>query len=84
MAAGRVREMAQLRNEARTERQALRAEYAEQLSAAQRQADERVAAVTQALEMAREAARIYRMQPADVGPDDPGPSPGVHPRRPED
>lgn len=52
----------------KTEREALRAAHAEQLTQAQRNADERVQVLTEALTVAREAAETYRAQL-------PGPSP---------
>lgn len=55
-------ELEQLRGEARAERQALRAAHAEQLAQVQRTADDRAAALNQALTLAREAADTYRTQ----------------------
>jgi len=83
MAAELGREVHQLRRDAWAEREAARAEYADQLATWQRQADERVAAVTQALEMAREAAQLYRTQLAAAGRDTPSHhSPGADPHPP--
>ena len=50
------------RDEARAERDALRAAHAEQLAQAQRNADERVSALTEALGVATAAADTYRSQ----------------------
>jgi hypothetical protein len=51
-----------LLDEARNERESLRAQYAEQLSQIQQNADARVAALTQALDLARDATVAYRAQ----------------------
>ena len=50
------------RDDARAERDALRAAHAEQLAQSQRSADERVQALTEALAVAKEAAETYRAQ----------------------
>ena len=55
-------EQSRLLAEARSDREALRAQYAEQLAQMQRHADERTAALNQALELARDTAEAYRAQ----------------------
>lgn len=50
------------RAEERAERDALRAEHTEQLAQAQRSADDRVHALTEALDVAKSAAETYRTQ----------------------
>ena len=55
-------EQSRLLNEARSDRETLRAQYAEQLAQLQRHADERTAALNQALELVRDTAQAYRAQ----------------------
>ncbi len=62
-------EARRLRDEARSDHQTLRAQYAEQLADIQRHADERVAALNQALELARDTAAAYRVQIAAPRPE---------------
>jgi DNA repair exonuclease SbcCD ATPase subunit len=57
-----IAEQSRLLDEARNERESLRAQYAEQLAQIQQNADARVAALTQALDLARDAAAAYRAQ----------------------
>jgi hypothetical protein len=52
------------------------AEYAEQLAQMQRQADERAAALSQALDLARESAEIYRVE-LGLREGKPGPAPAA-------
>ena len=55
-------EQSRLLDEARSDREVLRAQYAEQLAQMQRHADERAAALNQALELARDIAQACRAQ----------------------
>jgi hypothetical protein len=55
-------EQSRLLAEARSDREAFRAQYAEQLAQLQRHADQRAAALNQALELARDTAQAYRAQ----------------------
>lgn len=64
-------EARRVRDEARSDHEALRAQYAEQLEDIQRHADERVAALNQALELARDTAEAYRAQIAAPRPETP-------------
>lgn len=64
-AATLTRELEREREESRSEREALRATQAEQLAQAQRNADERVHALTEALAVATAAADTYRGQLAE-------------------
>lgn len=57
-----TQELERQRDDARTERERLRVDHAEQLAHAQRSADERVHTLTEALALAREAAEAYRVQ----------------------
>lgn len=57
-----TRDLDRHRAEAQTEREALRAAHAEQLAQSQRNADERVHALTEALAIAKESAETYRAQ----------------------
>lgn len=61
-AASLTRELERHREDARAEREALRATHTEQLTQAQRNADERVQTLTDALTVAREVAETYRAQ----------------------
>jgi chromosome segregation ATPase len=76
-------EQSRLLDQARSDREALRAQYAEQLAQMQRHADERAGALNQALELARDTAQAYRAQlgaqPSE--PDSPTPTRPVRPRR---
>jgi hypothetical protein len=56
------RELDQVRADAQSEREALRAAHTEQLAQIQRNADERAAALNQALDLARDSAETYRAQ----------------------
>ena len=67
------RELDQVRAEAQSEREALRAAHTEQLAQIQRNTDERAAALNQALDLARESAETFRAQPAEARTA-PGPS----------
>ncbi|GAB4982235.1 hypothetical protein MAHJHV59_34900 [Mycobacterium avium subsp. hominissuis] len=61
-----TRDLDRHREDARAEREALRQLHAEQLAQAQRNADDRVQALTEALTVAKAAAETYRgqLQPA--------------------
>jgi hypothetical protein len=59
-------ELDQVRAEAHSERETLRAAHTEQLGQIQRNADERAAALNQALDLARESAETYRAQLAEA------------------
>ena len=54
------REIEQIRADARSEREALRAAHTDQLAQIQRNADERATALNRALSLARETAETYR------------------------
>lgn len=62
------RELDQVRADVQSERQALRAAHTEQIARIQRNADERAAALNQALDLARESAETYRAQLAAQPP----------------
>jgi hypothetical protein len=76
-------EQSRLLDQARSDREVLRAQYAEQLAHMQRHADERAAALNQALELARDTAHAYRAQlgaqPSE--PDSPTPTRPARPKR---
>lgn len=62
------RELDQVRADVQSEREALRAAHTEQIAQIQRNADERAAALNQALDLARESAETYRAQLAAQPP----------------
>jgi signal transduction histidine kinase len=76
-------EQSRLLDQARSEREALRAQYAEQLAQIQRHADERAAALNQALELARDTAQAYHAQLGGQpsAPDSPTPTRPARPKR---
>jgi LPS O-antigen subunit length determinant protein (WzzB/FepE family) len=68
-------ELERQRDDARAERERLRVDHADQLAQAQRNADERVHTLTEALTVAREAAEAYRAQLPHTAPTSSPPAP---------